>query len=125
MDRKSEIKVLQSLKGDTYFAQYFTSADIDQMCENISNDFAIEMGCPFNQKAEALQRQLTQTKKEAEDARIEFAQFLIKTEGTAMSNDVYQRIESEFGLNFIIKTKWNNGISLEDYEIEYMVSNLK
>jgi len=44
MDKQSEIKVLKSLKGETYFNQLFTGEEIDQMCENISNDFAIEYG---------------------------------------------------------------------------------
>lgn len=44
MDKQSEIKVLKSLKGETYFNQLFTGEEIDQMCENISNDFAIECG---------------------------------------------------------------------------------
>ena len=41
MTKQEEIKVLQSLKSDTYFAQKF-GADIDKMCENIKNDFAIQ-----------------------------------------------------------------------------------
>lgn len=50
MTKQEEIDILQSLKGDTYFAQFFGSKDIDQMCQNISNDFAIEGGCGFSQK---------------------------------------------------------------------------
>lgn len=42
MTKQEEIDILQSLKGDTYFAQFFGSKDIDQMCQNINNDFAIE-----------------------------------------------------------------------------------
>ena len=41
MTKQEEIDILQSLKGDTYFAQFFGSKDIDQMCQNINNDFAI------------------------------------------------------------------------------------
>jgi hypothetical protein len=44
MTRADEIKALQSLKGDTYFAHLFSDAQIDAMCENIKNDFPIEMG---------------------------------------------------------------------------------
>lgn len=44
MTKQEEIDILQSLKGDTYFAQFFGSKDIDQMCQNINNDFAIEGG---------------------------------------------------------------------------------
>lgn len=44
MEKVKEIELLQSLKGDTYFAQLFGDEQIDAMCENIRNDFPIEHG---------------------------------------------------------------------------------
>ena len=44
MEKVKEIELLQSLKGDTYFAQLFDNAQIDAMCENIKNDYPIEFG---------------------------------------------------------------------------------
>ena len=44
MEKAKEIRLLQSLKGDTYFAQFFGDEQIDVMCENIKNDFPIELG---------------------------------------------------------------------------------
>ena len=44
MEKAKEIELLQSLKGDTYFAQFFDDQQIDAMCENIKNDFPIEFG---------------------------------------------------------------------------------
>ena len=44
MEKAKEIELLQSLKGDTYFAQLFGDKQIDAMCENIKNDFPIELG---------------------------------------------------------------------------------
>lgn len=44
MEKVKEIELLQSLKGDTYFAQLFGDQQIDAMCENIRNDFPIELG---------------------------------------------------------------------------------
>ena len=44
MEKAKEIELLQSLKGDTYFAQLFDDKQIDAMCENIRNDFPIECG---------------------------------------------------------------------------------
>ena len=38
MDKKSEIATLQSLKGDTYFGEFFDNKDIDQMCQNDSKN---------------------------------------------------------------------------------------
>lgn len=44
MEKAKEIGLLQSLKGDTYFAQLFGDQQIDAMCENIKNDYPIELG---------------------------------------------------------------------------------
>lgn len=44
MEKVKEIELLQSLKGDTYFAQLFDDQQIDAMCENIRNDYPIELG---------------------------------------------------------------------------------
>lgn len=44
MEKVKEIELLQSLKGDTYFAQLFGDKQIDAMCENIRNDYPIECG---------------------------------------------------------------------------------
>lgn len=38
MTKDAEIKLLQSLKKDTYFAQAFTPDEIDRMCINVKND---------------------------------------------------------------------------------------
>lgn len=50
MTKKEEIDVLQSLKGDTYFAQFFGSKDIDQMCQNINNDFPLRADADSSRK---------------------------------------------------------------------------
>lgn len=44
MEKVKEIELLQSLKGDTYFAQLFGNQQIDAMCQNIRNDYPIEYG---------------------------------------------------------------------------------
>ena len=44
MEKVKEIELLQSLKGDTYFAQLFGDEQIDAMCLNIRNDYPIECG---------------------------------------------------------------------------------
>ena len=51
MEKAKEIELLQSLKGDTYFAQLFGNEQIDAMCENIRNDFPIECGLKLFQES--------------------------------------------------------------------------
>ena len=51
MEKAKEIELLQSLKGDTYFAQLFGDEQIDAMCQNIRNDFPIECGLKLFQES--------------------------------------------------------------------------
>ena len=135
MKRDDEIIILQSLKGDTYFNQFFKDEDIDRMCQNIRNDFGIECGCKFQEDVEILKKQMKETVKkfEAEINRREiaftawkecFAGRIIEAAGENIDAKVYDRIEEEFGIAFIIKTKRNLGITLTNSEIDYMISKL-
>lgn len=125
MTKQEEIDILQSLKGDTYFAQFFGSKDIDQMCQNISNDFAIEGGCEFSQKAEALERINADLKKEFQQKIHNFGMELIKVLDKGYDEDaIYRLVEGEVGIDAIIKFKRKNDLSLTDKEIDYMVSKL-
>lgn len=126
MTKQEEIDILQSLKGDTYFAQFFGSKDIDQMCQNINNDFAIEGGCGFSQKAEALERINEDIKKEFHQKIHDLGMELIKILDKGFDEDaIYQLVEGEVGIDAIIKFKRKNDLSLTDKEIDYMVSKLK
>lgn len=125
MTKQEEIDILQSLKGDTYFAQFFGSKDIDQMCQNISNDFAIEGGCGFYQKAETLERIIADLKKEIQQKIHDLGMELIKILDKGYDEEaIYQLVEGEVGIDAIIKFKRKNDLSLTDKEIDYMVSKL-
>lgn len=123
MTKQEEIDILQSLKGDTYFAQFFGSKDIDQMCQNINNDFAIEGG--FNQKAEALERINADLKKEIQQKIYDLGMELIKDLDKGFDEDaIYQLVKGEVGVDAIIKFKRKNDLELTDKEIDYLVSKL-
>lgn len=125
MTKQEEIDILQSLKGDTYFAQFFGSKDIDQMCQNINNDFAIEGGCGFNQKAEALERINADLKKEIQQKIYDLGMELIKDSDKGFDEDaIYQLVKGEVGVDAIIKFKRKNDLELTDKEIDYLVSKL-
>lgn len=125
MTKQEEIDILQSLKGDTYFAQFFGSKDIDQMCQNINNDFAIEDGCGFNQKAEALERINADLKKEIQQKIYDLGMELIKDLDKGFDEDaIYQLVKGEVGVDAIIKFKRKNDLELTDKEIDYLVSKL-
>ena len=125
MTKQEEIDILQSLKGDTYFAQFFGSTDNDQMCQNINNDFAIEGGCGFNQKAEALERINADLKKEIQQKIYDLGMELIKDLDKGFDEDaIYQLVKGEVGVDAIIKFKRKNDLELTDKEIDYLVSKL-
>lgn len=126
MTKEKEIQILQSLKGDTYFAQMFGD-DIDRMCENISMDIAIECGCKFNTKAEVLQKELKEQKEQAKQEALDFAYGIILAfrEGDGVRDKVYQTIESRIGIDEMIKFKHSQKIELSDTEINYLVGKLR
>ncbi len=113
MTREQEIKTLQSLKGDTYFAQYFSEADIDRMCENINCDFAIELGCTFGRKP----------KSELDSLRVGLTA-LVK----AMCEDdlldpesaTYKQLAALVGRKDIIRAKMALGCELDKVEIKWL-----
>lgn len=125
MTKQEEIDILQSLKGDTYFAQFFGSKDIDQMCQNINNDFVNEGGCEFSQKAEALERINADLKKEIQQKIYDLGMELIKDLDKGFDKDaIYQLVKGEVGVDAIIKFKRKNDLELTDKEIDYLVSKL-
>lgn len=125
MTKQEEIDILQSLKGDTYFAQFFGNKDIDQMCQNINNDFAIEGGCGFIQKVVTLEKNNADLKKEYKQKIYDLGMEIIKILDRGFDKDaIYQLVEGEVGINAIIKFKFKNNLELTDKEIDYMVSRL-
>ena len=126
MTKEKEIQILQSLKGDTYFAQKF-GADIDTMCYNIKNDFAIECGCTFNAEVAVLQKELKEQKQQVKQDALDFAYDIILAlrEGDGVRDKVYQTIESRIGIDEIIKFKHWQKIELSDTEINYLVGKLR
>lgn len=125
MTKQEEIKILQSLKGDTYFSQYFGSVDIDTMCENIKNDFHIELNCSFNKKAEILEKELVTQRESSKKKLLSFANNIITSMYRNEGADIYKVVENCIGIDAIIKFKFSQKIELNDEEIEYLVSKLK
>lgn len=125
MTRQEEIKILQSLKGDTYFSQYFGSVDIDTMCENIKNYFPIELNCSFNKKAEVLEKELVTQRESLKKKLVSFANNIITSMYSNEGADIYKVVENCIGIDAIIKFKFSQKIELNYEEIEYLVSKLK
>ncbi len=121
MDKKQEIEILQSLKGDTYFADFFGSHDIDQMCHNIANDFGIEYCCRFYQKASVFEQHVKEAKEKAQEDKKNFVRGLIVDFDGEIPNQMYDRLINAVGQLFIINFKREKDYPLTDAEIDWLI----
>ena len=121
MDKKQEIEILQSLKGDTYFADFFGSHDIDQMCENIKNDFGLEYSCQFYQNASIFEKQVKEEKKKVVEFKHNFVRGLIEDFDGEIPNKMYDRLVDAVGQLFIINFKRERKYPLTETEIDWLV----
>lgn len=126
MTKEEEINHLMALKGckrgDTYFNQFFSSDDIEQMVRNIHDDFAIEMGCSFAKKAEELEKKLHKEQKAHDQDMLDFVEDLLVTE--ARGGNSLNVAMAKIGMDNTIKIKRKNKIPLSEEEIDYLVSKL-
>lgn len=144
MEKAKEIELLKQLKGDTYFADTFSAATIDKMCENIKNDFPILLDSEYEKKqheeVDALKAQVREltarlevqkanNEKELENMNADAKRYMEEFGAKIVENidyfdELYKVLEEEFGIAFIIKTKHDRGIELDDEEIDYLVSKI-
>ena len=126
MTKQEEIMHLMALKGDkrgdTYFNQFFSKDDIEQMVRNIHADFAIEMGCSFAKKAEELEKKLHEEQKAHDQDMLDFVENLLVTE--AQGGNSLRVAREKIGMDNTIKIKRKNKIPLSEEEIDYLVSKL-
>lgn len=122
MDKSKEIEILQSLKGDTYFQDFFGTHDIDQMCENIRNDFSLEYCCQFYQKAAIFEQKVNDTEKKAKENTENFVRGLIDDFDGHIPSEIYDRLEDAVGKLFIINWKRQQEYPLTEEEIDWLVT---
>lgn len=141
MTKTDEIKVLQSLKGDTYFAQVFPNKVIDQMCENIKMDFALDNGIEtfeyssaaqmYKGKVRELRQNIDELTTENEALRkmnndlLELLVLSTLKAGFKYDSNEYKSIVALTGLRYIVLAKIKHGYALTDKEKEYLTNNLK
>lgn len=131
MTKQEEVHALQSLKGDTYFAQVF-GQDIDQMCENVKNDFGIMLNTTYALHLESLEKALKAAKESMAEAQAQyeknyeelcrrqderikqlFLMFFGKSE-----TQRYEIVEELFGRVFALRCKYEENSELYPEEME-------
>ena len=107
------------------FDLQFTLAASRSECENIKNDFPIELNCSFNKKAEILEKELVTQRESSKKKLLSFANNIITSMYSNEGADIYKVVENCIGIDAIIKFKFSQKIELNYEEIEYLVSKLK
>lgn len=126
MDKETEIKHLRALQqGDTYFAQFFKS-DVDRMVKNIQNDFPIELGCKFVEKASALQSTLEKTKAQDERDKFDLAVVIYRELEDAVSDTLQMAIMDTLGSPIrVIEAKIAADVPPTKEEVEFLIKQAK
>lgn len=141
MEASQEIKILQSLKGDTYFAQVFKPDTIDAMCENIHRDFMIDCGidvfenCHSAMKArsEALTNkglldEANGTIESLREQKSEMTDLIIRTlhagNNPTTDQEAEKFLDTYVGRKEIIKRKIKMGLKLSDLDEKWLYNNL-
>lgn len=131
MTREEEIKTLQSLKGNTYFGQVFDNDTIDQMCENIKNDFGIECGVELLEKskrvekAESNMRRLQHENNDLHDAIDKLIKLIFEgLYANAACHYTEKQLELIIGKKDVIVYKLKYNVGLDDKEREFVIDKL-
>lgn len=120
MTKEKEIALLQELKGDTYFSQFFGN-DIDTMCENIRRDYPIEFGTTVLAKIGAAEKEVNQWKLEVCHTQEVMVNNFFRLNKGMVSKEFYEYLVGQVGKLFIIKAKREAGIGLTDEELDYLI----
>ena len=127
MKKQDERQILQSLKGhgrgDTYFGQFFKDEDIDKMCENIKNDYPIEMETMFNDKAEIMENRIVKERKESDEQLLRLAAEILSH--IYDPPQIYKAIKDVIGLPNILKVKYDNKMDFTKEEIDFLYKKAK
>ena len=126
MKKEKEIEILQSLKGDTYFAQLFGDAEIDAMCENIRNDYPIECGIALFQESEVAKENANLKGKlaarwEAEEAA---AKGILRKAGEHYDEALEEVAERLVGRKKCLRLKLSEGMDLTEDDREELMRYL-
>lgn len=131
MTREEEIRTLQSLKGDTYFGQIFDDNAIDQMCDNIKNDFGIECGVDILEKskrvekAESITRSLQHVNNDLQDDKDKLIALLFAAiRGDASTEYAEKQLQCIIGIKDVVVYKMKYEVDLNKEEREFIINNL-
>lgn len=126
MNKENEIDHLRALQNcDTYFAQFFKQ-DIDQMVQNIKNDFPIELGCTFMEKAEILQRSLNALNEKSMQNKFDIAVAIYRELDDCVPESLVKMIHDNLASPIrVIEAKIAANVPPTKEEIEFLIKEAK
>lgn len=127
MDKETEIKHIRALsEGNTYFSEFFSKEDVNQMVQNIKNDFPIELHCTFNEKFATYKRLAEETAKNCDDAKFKMAVDIYKALDDCIPEELQQAILGFLGSPLrVIEAKAAADVPPTKEEVEYLIRQAK
>lgn len=127
MEKVKEIELLQSLKGDTYFAQLFGDQQIDVMCEDIKNDYPIEFGLSLFEGSSIAKENAELRKQLTRHAKLEesVAKDLLCKANEHIDSLLEDLAEQLIGHEKCLVIKLQNAVPLTDEDRDFLVKLLK
>ena len=125
MTKKEEATAIRAMKNAPYFKEFFGESDIEQMAQNVENDFPIELNCKLNKKSEVLEQEIVKLNDENKKEMFDFCYKLIKKIDFGLDeDDIYLMVEEKIGKDAIIKYKHKEGLGFTNAELDYLVSKI-
>lgn len=119
--KEKEIKALKALiEMDGYFAEYF-KGDLEKMCENIKNDFPIEMGTRINNTVEYMQQRNDETVKKHTLEILDLCDTLLVVHAETGNERLYERAVEKLGQKNVIARKRIIGLDVTGQEIDFLL----
>lgn len=122
--KEKEIGALKALvEMDGYFAEYF-KGDLEKMCENIKNDFPIELGTKISNTAEYLQQRNDEATKRHALEILDLCDTLLCAHAETGYGRLYDRAVEKIGLKSVIARKRTIGLDVTGEEVDYLLKHV-
>jgi hypothetical protein len=122
--REQEIKALKALvELNGYLADHF-GKDLEKMIGNIRNDFPIETGTKFNDRAEALEERIRDDAQSCREIIAEMCGTMLVSHEKTGDALLYDQACEKLGMKELIALKRSLGLHVTESEIDYLLKKV-
>lgn len=113
LTKSSESSLLRKLSSmNGYFAEYFAS-DIDQMIENIKNDYPIEMDTAFGKKDSTHKKEMQK-----------ICEIMLESAHQSGDIELMKTVIGLQGHKWVIRYKLKHNLTLSEFDNDFIINNL-